>query len=83
MAKTTSTHALDVSIHGDAVGQLEFESHADRYGFAYTPDWKANRSAYYLAPAIPLERARARVRFPEEMGICATRSRKACSEKAS
>lgn len=53
----TSTHSLHVSTRGDAVGQLEFQSRDDRYGFAYAPTWQANRQAYYLAPSIPLDRA--------------------------
>ncbi|RQR65480.1 type II toxin-antitoxin system HipA family toxin [Burkholderia sp. Bp9125] len=50
-------HVLHVSTHGDAVGMLNFESREDRYGFRYAPAWQKNPAAYYLAPAIPLDRA--------------------------
>lgn len=50
-------HVLHVSTHGDAVGMLNFESREDRYGFGYAPAWQQNPAAYYLAPAIPLDRA--------------------------
>jgi hypothetical protein len=69
----TPPHTLHVSTGGEAVGQLEFQSREDRYGFAYTANWQADRKAYYLAPSIPLEPAArgscARHRLPRQSGI--------------
>ncbi|MEW6343883.1 MAG: HipA domain-containing protein [Pseudomonadota bacterium] len=52
-----SVHTLHVSARNDTVGELEFQSLEDRYGFRYAPAWQAKREAYYLAPAIPLHRS--------------------------
>jgi serine/threonine-protein kinase HipA len=53
----TASHRLYVSTHANTVGQLEYQSREERYGFEYASAWQANREAYYLAPAIPLDRA--------------------------
>ncbi|CAM2157613.1 serine/threonine-protein kinase HipA [Pararobbsia alpina] len=49
-----SRHVLHVSTGGTGVGQLSFDAREDRYAFAYAAEWVKARSAFFLAPAIPL-----------------------------
>lgn len=50
------THLLHVSTQGQAVGRLTFDQQESQYEFKYVEDWMSASGAYYLAPAIPLDR---------------------------
>lgn len=50
------TQILHVSMHGVPVGRISFDARDDRHDFQYTASWKQKRDAFYLSPAIALDK---------------------------
>ena len=49
-------HLLHVCTQSRPVGQLTFDAVENRYGFRYHRSWSAHPEAFFLSPAIPLDR---------------------------